>query len=183
MAWQLFRRLSHHNLALDLIRIFLGVALFVRGCLFITDQEALMNLVLQNNLDWFWPAVLVHYVTLAHIVGGLMLAFGLLSRVAALVQIPILIGAVFFVHLQEGLGTPEQSLELAALVLFLLVVVFFFGSGKLSMDYHFFARKPGSLDSEAPLVTVINEEQDPPPTRTREERPPIRTPRDRDRVV
>ncbi len=59
-------------------------------------------------------------------------------------QIPILFGAVFFVHWQEGLfaaGQSGQSLELAALVLFLLVLVFLAGSGDLSMDHHFFGKK------------------------------------------
>ena len=66
---------------------------------------------------------------------------GLLTRLAALVQIPVLTGAVFVVHLREGLASPEQSLELAGLVLFLLLVVFAFGPGKLSLDYYFFGRK------------------------------------------
>ena len=67
-----------------------------------------------------------------------MLALGLLTRLAAMIQIPILTGAVFVIHLREGLVSPEQSLELAALVLFLLLIVFAFGPGKWSLDYKIF---------------------------------------------
>jgi hypothetical protein len=63
-----------------------------------------------------------------------MIAIGLFTRAAALVQIPVLIGAVFMVHLQTGLLTSTQSLEFSALVLFLLVLLFFWGSGKYSVD-------------------------------------------------
>jgi len=138
-----------------LVRVFLGLALFIRGTIFIADQEALMQLITTSGLDWFFPAILVHYVTLAHLVGGLMLVVGLLTRAAALSQIPILVGAVFFVHWGEGLFTAGQSLELAALVLFLLVVVFFGGSGRFSLDHYFFDKR-----KETNLEEAMHEEDD-----------------------
>ncbi|MEX0601413.1 MAG: DoxX family protein, partial [Rhodothermales bacterium] len=68
------------------------------------------------------------------LVGGIMIAIGLFTRAAALVQLPALVGAVFVVHFQGGLLAPSQSLEFSALVLFLLVLVFLWGSGNLSVD-------------------------------------------------
>lgn len=53
---------------------------------------------------------------------------------SALVQLPILIGAVFLVHWNEGLLSANQSFEFSALVLFLLVLVCAFGSGRWSLD-------------------------------------------------
>ena len=152
---ELLHRLdAGRNIPYALIRVFLGFALFIRGWVFIRDQEALMHLIVESGLDWFWPALLVHYITLAHLVGGLMLVVGLLTRAAAISQLPILIGAVFFVHLQEGLFAAGQSLELAALVLFLLAVVAAFGSGELSMDAYLKRRehvKPPAEPSSAAL--------------------------------
>jgi uncharacterized membrane protein YphA (DoxX/SURF4 family) len=55
--------------------------------------------------------------------------------------VPILIGAVFFVHRGEGLLTATQSLEFSALVLFLLLVFVVSGAGKLSLDYVTFGRE------------------------------------------
>lgn len=141
---------AHQSLSYLLIRVFLGFALFIRGALFIADQEPLMTLIVQKGLDWFFPTLMVHYITLAHLMGGLMLIFGLLTRTAALVQVPILFGAVFFVHLSEGLFATGQSLELAVLVLFLLLVVFAFGSGDISLDYYIWGKRKGKEEKETP---------------------------------
>lgn len=131
---------TYRDVAFDLIRIYLGIGLFVRGWLFITDASALVGLLDGAGESSFLSAALVHYVALVHLGGGLLLAFGLLTRVAALVQIPVLVGAVFFVHLNEGLMAAGQSLEFSALVLFLLVVMFFHGAGRLSLDHYLFER-------------------------------------------
>ena len=152
---ELLNRLdAGRNIPYALIRVFLGFALFIRGWIFIRDQEALMQLIVASGLDWFWPAFLVHYITLAHLVGGVMLVVGLLTRAAAISQLPILVGAVFFVHLQEGLFATGQSLELAALVLFLLAVVSVFGSGELSMDAYLKRREPVEPAAEPPVTTL-----------------------------
>ena len=128
---------AHNTFPSDLIRIFLGVALLVRGILFIVDPSTLEAFVEQRGgLSWF-----AHYVTWAHVIGGLMMTLGIFTRVAAIIQIPVLAGALAFVHLREGLFSATQSLELSALVLFLLIVVFVFGPGKISLDYRFFGPK------------------------------------------
>lgn len=141
----------HRDVALDLIRIYLGIGLFVRGWFFILDSSELVNLIAASGDSTFISAALVHYVALAHFGGGLLLAVGLLTRVAALVQIPVLIGAVFFIHLGEGLLATGQSLEFSALVLFLLVVIFFHGSGRLSLDYYLFERESAEAVRAAQL--------------------------------
>ncbi len=146
---------ARQSLTYALIRVFLGFALFIRGVIFIGDQETLMSLITAKGLDWAFPNALVHYVTLAHLVGGLMLAVGLLTRWAALAQIPILFGAVFFVHWQEGLFSAGQSLELAALVLFLLVLVFLSGPGEFSLDHYFFRKKAAPEPEAAPPTLGI----------------------------
>ncbi len=142
---------TYRDVAFDLVRIYLGIGLFVRGWLFITDASSLVGLLAGSGESTFISAALVHYVALAHLGGGLLMAFGLLTRVAALVQIPILVGAVFFVHLNDGLLATGQSLEFSALVLFLLVVTFFHGSGRLSMDYYLFERAEAQAAREAQL--------------------------------
>lgn len=117
----------------DVVRIFLGLALFIRGVFLWNDPSSLSIFMDETS----FPGLL-QYITFGHIIGGLMLALGLLTRLAAMIQIPILTGAVFVIHLREGLVSPEQSLELAALVLFLLLIVFAFGPGKWSLDYKIF---------------------------------------------
>lgn len=124
---------SEPSFGYDLIRMFLGVALFVRGAMFIANPESLSAFTRQTG-DWFFPLALGHYVGMAHIGGGIMLALGIGTRIAAVIQMPILLGAVFVVHWDEGLLAQGQSLELSGLVLVLLAVYAVFGGGPLSMD-------------------------------------------------
>ena len=131
---------SRPDVMIDLIRVYLGVALFFKGVYFMEHREYLLKMMEDAGGLWFAPAALAHYIVPAHLVGGLMLALGLLTRVAALAQIPILLGAVFYVHMprlsgltQETVG--RQNLELSALVLFLTVLVLLHGAGRFSLDH------------------------------------------------
>jgi uncharacterized membrane protein YphA (DoxX/SURF4 family) len=99
--------------------------------------------------------MMLHYVMIAHFVGGAMLTVGFLTRIAALAQIPILFGAVFFVHRQDGLFALGQSLEFSALVLFLLCVFVVSGAGKLSLDYATFGPGRGARDAQEPRTPVV----------------------------
>lgn len=127
---------THPKVWLDCVRIYLGLALFIRGVLIITNTRAdfVQDMLQRTGQSWLISAALLHYVALAHFVGGAMLIVGLLTRIAAVVQIPVLAGAVLLVHRAEGLMAAGQSLELSALVLFLLVVVAVAGAGPLSID-------------------------------------------------
>src|SRR5690606_3282672 len=90
LAWADARRAE----ALDLVRIFLGLGLFVRGVLFIADPEAYLALVPTAGEGFFLSHLAVHLVALAHLGGGVLLALGLLTRLSALVQLPVLAVAV-----------------------------------------------------------------------------------------
>ncbi|HEX3594218.1 MAG TPA: DoxX family protein [Polyangiaceae bacterium] len=128
------QKVSRPSVGFDVLRIYLGVALFVRGALFVANPERLLSLVGSSG-DWFVPMLVAHYVGVAHLCGGILLALGLATRIAALVQIPVLAGAVFFVHWGDGLLRAGQSLELAGLVLAMLVAYAIFGAGPLSLDH------------------------------------------------
>lgn len=136
----IFPRLTHnHKLAHALIRLFLGLVLFIRGVFLLVNPEALTKVIDDNSLNmWF------SWITISHIVGGAMVAAGLLTRLGALIQLPILLYAVFFIHVREGLMVGGQSFELASLTMFLLLIFFFFGSGPYSLDHYFEQRKQNS---------------------------------------
>ncbi|MEK7254966.1 MAG: DoxX family protein [Bacteroidota bacterium] len=130
--------------AYALTRIFLGIALLTRGVFLMNNPGALTKLMDDNMLHaWF------AYIAVAHLAGGLSLIFGILTRLGALIQIPILAAAVFVVHAEKGLMMGGQSLELASLVLFLLVIYLLFGAGPLSLDRRFFKHEEGSLSNKA----------------------------------
>jgi len=120
---------ENKNLSYAIIRIFIGTALFIRGLLFIADPAKLTALA--GSEQYFW---MYSYIAIVHLIGGALLAVGFFTRLAALIQIPILFGAVFFVHLKQGLLQSGQSLELSVMVLFVLIIFFLFGAGELSID-------------------------------------------------
>jgi len=138
---------SNQNMAYSLIRIFLGVSLLVRGWILVSDPGAITELVAEDKLHMWYS-----YITIGHLLGGLSLALGFFTRFGAMFQIPILVGAVFIAH-EHGLMMGGQSLELAALVLFLLNVYLFFGSGPISLDQYFRGKK-SEVQSENEVVRV-----------------------------
>lgn len=123
---------NHLNYAYALIRIFLGIALFIRGWVLIQNPDAITQLVGDDKMHMWYS-----YITFAHLIGGALIAVGLISRLGALVQIPILFSAVFLVHANDGLMMGGESFELATMVFFLLGLVLFFGSGPFSLDRYF----------------------------------------------
>ena len=127
---------AHADIIIDLMRIYLGFGLFWKGIYFMMHRDELLKLMQQLGDLWFIPVMMAHYVVPVHLAGGLLLALGLLTRIAALVQIPILIGAVFYVYLPRSMYfEPRQQFEFSMLVLFLLCLVFAYGAGRLSLDY------------------------------------------------
>ena len=118
---------SYRPRAFGLLRMYLGVGLFARGTLLITHIDHVSALI-EKSGHWLSPVILAYAVALSHVVGGVLLAFGRWTRLAALVQIPPVLGAVLFLHLHDGLFTREQSLEFSVLVLFLLCLYALFGA-------------------------------------------------------
>lgn len=125
---------THHPVWLDFVRIGLGIFIMFKGILFISNTTALLSMMRGADLA-FATMALAHYVAFAHLVGGLLIALGLLTRMAIIFQLPILIGAVFFINM-DGFFTVANNLEfgLSALTLLLLVLFLLYGSGRFSLD-------------------------------------------------
>ena len=127
----------HSYFPIDILRIALGVFLFVKGIDFMGNSEMLAQLLkpVQNMAG---TMIVVHYVAPAHFLGGILIAFGLLTRWAIIAQVPILVGAVAINFIVE-----MQTTNLVLAITTLLVCGFFlvYGSGKHSCDYYFKMQK------------------------------------------
>jgi uncharacterized membrane protein YphA (DoxX/SURF4 family) len=130
---------ARRELCFECLRIYLGIGLFMKGALFAADPDLLASLTAEGRFDAS-AYVIAHYVVVAHLCGGAMLALGLLTRLAALVQLPVLAGAVFFVHMKDGLFARAQNLEFTLFVLFTLLLVAWHGPGRWSLDWVLFER-------------------------------------------
>ncbi len=141
---------SHVDIVIDLVRMYLGVGLFVKGLYFLIHKEEMQKLLEGADNVVFAQGAVAHYVIPVHLVGGLLLAIGLLTRLAALAQMPILIGAVFYFWLPQVLFFEQrQNFEFAMLVLFLLVLIFVYGGGRFSVDHLITKKKRSDLQPQS----------------------------------
>ncbi|TSJ44381.1 DoxX family protein [Mucilaginibacter corticis] len=126
---------SHHPKILDLIRMLLGIFLLIKGSVFLNQHSFLMDKIMSTHtFNWSPEAVdwLIHYVTLVHMIGGVLIFLGLFTRLAAILQIPVVFGAVFFVNIMSYYVNSELWLSIMVLALLMLFTVI--GSGPLSID-------------------------------------------------
>lgn len=126
---------SHRPGWLDFFRIVLGVFITFKGFEFMMNFETLESTAESVNL-MFTGASLAHYIVFAHVLGGPLIIVGLFTRIVCAIQVPILIGAIFFVNYPKGflsLGN-HMELEVSIAVLVTALVFMIFGAGKFSID-------------------------------------------------
>lgn len=122
---------------LIIFRVALGFILFYKGFTFIQGSSHLELLVQSRGLSDKSSHFLAFIIPWVHLLGGFFLIIGLITRWAAIAQLPILVGAVFFVNAAGGVHTSNYELILSVIVLVLLVVFVIKGSGILSADEYF----------------------------------------------
>ena len=126
---------NHHPKFLDIIRIALGIFLLLKGLGFM-DNTASLKSMIENQTDISVSSgvlmALVYYVTFVHLVGGTLIALGILTRFSAIMQIPVVFGAVFFINVLQSPFNTDLVSSVAALIF--LVVFAVIGSGKLSLE-------------------------------------------------
>jgi putative oxidoreductase len=135
---------AHHAKWLDVVRIILGLIIFSKGIALISDTGYLQDALFRNSIFGFssvMASVVLHVVAFAHLVGGILITIGLVTRFAAVIQIPILICAILFVNISNGLSVLNSELWLSIIVLSLLVLFWVVGSGPISVDQQFKNRR------------------------------------------
>ncbi|MFL1011596.1 DoxX family protein [Flavisericum labens] len=128
---------KHTYLPIDFLRIALGAFLFFKGIDFMSNSAMLVELF-KPMQSMAGGMIMVHYVAPAHFIGGLLIAFGLLTRWAIIAQLPILIGAVA-INFVGDMNTSNLVLALVTLLACAFFLVY--GSGKHSLDYYFKMQK------------------------------------------
>lgn len=126
---------THHPRWLVVLRVALGLSLMLKGISFISNNVSLQLLLEGTSFaSQQWLTTVIPWV---HLLGGFLIVIGLFTRWAVLVQIPILLGAVFFINAPRGVFAGQSELGLSIIILVLLCFFFAEGSGPLSMDEYF----------------------------------------------
>jgi len=124
----------HHPKWMDIIRIALGIFLCYKGIDFINNMSELMTIMYTSESNTPLLYILAgHYAAGAHILGGILLALGLYTRLACIIQIPVMLGAVFFVSTNKEMLAPYSDLFLTVLVLIFLIYFLIAGNGPWSV--------------------------------------------------
>ncbi len=140
---------AHHPKWMDIVRILLGIFLCYKGIDFLLNMGELIGLMTSKSFGSFAYILAGHYVVFAHIIGGILLALGLFTRFACLIQLPILLGAVIFVNTNKDMLRPYSELLLSVLVLLLLIYFLIVGNGPWSVKVAEEERKRNEdVDSE-----------------------------------
>src|SRR3954470_9453830 len=88
---------------LTVLRILLGLIIFYKAITFIRNTAALKSLIEGTGLGVFSQnsEVLAFVIAYLSLLCGLFITVGLITRVASIIQIPILIVAVFLVNIKN----------------------------------------------------------------------------------
>jgi putative oxidoreductase len=123
---------AHTNVLTDALRILFGGFIFFKGVYFLDETDNVYDLFKSVGGSGMYM-VLLHYVALSHLCGGLFIVLGLLTRWCAALQLPILLGAILI----NFIGEMNVSNLLQATIGFVLCCFFvYYGSGRHSIDYN-----------------------------------------------
>jgi putative oxidoreductase len=116
------------------LRVFLGVIYVMHAyfAAFVYGPTGMAAFQQAQGLPF--PQIGTWYVIIAHGLGGICLILGVLVRWAALVNIPIMGGALFVVHLKQGFFMGKAGgYEYALLVFGATVAQTFLGAGAFTL--------------------------------------------------
>ncbi|MBA2423124.1 MAG: DoxX family protein [Chitinophagales bacterium] len=139
---------KYHAPWMGILRIILGVILTVKGFMFIVDTSTLVR-ILTNSFGVTNGVFVAHIIAILHLFTGFLILIGLATRICCLVEIPVLLGAIFFVNLNTKGGGGVLELIFSIVVLFLLVFFFLIGSGRFSAYYYLINSKRSRLTDES----------------------------------
>lgn len=121
------KRSTSKSLVLVFFRIFLGLALFIKGINFARNQELLekmiLNIALLEKLSFL--KIVIPFI---HILGGFCIIIGIYSKLAILIQIPILLAAITFLLISGAIFYYREIL-FAVTILILLFIYLKIGDG------------------------------------------------------
>jgi putative oxidoreductase len=129
-------KISHWSIAhnpkwLAFVRVGLGLALLTKGLSFLYHPLSFHDLVNGSlGINAMWVDNTIIWI---NIIAGFFIVIGFLTRLATMVQFPLVLGALFFVHSGGNIFAFQNSLIFSLLILLLLVVFFVEGDGPISL--------------------------------------------------
>jgi len=79
-----------------------------------------------------------YMVSAIEVTGIILLILGLFTRYISILMMAVMLGAIFFVHLQHGYSVADNGIEIPVYYLLFLSIFTSFGAGKFSIDHLLF---------------------------------------------
>jgi len=116
-----------------LLRVVLGIIYVMHAYLaaVIFGPAGMIAYQAKNGIPF--PEIGTWYLILAHGVGGVCLVLGILPRWAALANVPVMLGALLFVHLKNGFWAHKGGYEYVLVLLVASLAVALTGGGALTL--------------------------------------------------
>jgi putative oxidoreductase len=130
----------HHPKWLDILRIALGLVLIWKSIAFIFNLNVLADFLSETGLtDQIGTSVfltLLTYLIIAlHLIGGIYIALGAHTRLFCLLNLPVLLGAVFLVNLRQNIFKPYSEFWLSLFILLAIICFFIEGNGYWAVEH------------------------------------------------
>jgi len=116
-----------------LLRLILGIVYIMHAYLALVVFGPAGMIAYQVKSGIPFPEIATWYLILAHGLGGIFLVLGIYTRWAALANVPVMLGALVFVHLKNGFWAHQSGYEYALVLLVATVATAMIGGGALSL--------------------------------------------------
>jgi putative oxidoreductase len=119
--------------AATLLRLMLGGVYVMHAYLAIAilGPAGMIDYQFKNGIPF--PEIGTWYLILAHGLGGIGLVLGLYPRWAAIANLPVMLGALLFVHLKNGFWVFKSGYEYVLVLLVVTIVTAMLGGGALTL--------------------------------------------------
>ena len=116
-----------------LLRVVLGLVYIMHGYLALVTlgPSGMVAYQVKNGIPF--PEIATWYLILAHGLGGIGLVLGIFPRWAALANVPVMLGAIVFVHLKKGFWAHQGGYEYPLVLLLASLALAMTGGGALTL--------------------------------------------------
>jgi putative oxidoreductase len=116
-----------------LLRVIVGVVYVMHAylALAVFGPSGMVAYQVKNGIPF--PEIATWYLILAHGLGGICLVLGIFTRWAALANVPVMLGAIVFVHRKSGFWAHQGGYEYVLVLLLASVALAMTGGGALSL--------------------------------------------------
>jgi putative oxidoreductase len=116
-----------------LLRLILGVVYVMHAYLVLVISGPTGMIAEGVRAGIPFPEVATWYLILAHGLGGVFLVLGIFTRWAALANVPVVLGALLFIHLKNGFWAFKNGYEYVLVLLVATLALAMIGGGALTL--------------------------------------------------